>query len=102
MPKSTCKSMSPTVLEYTLGIKPKTPQPRPKVPKKAFTMVGLEAVMRTMVKANRPMRFHEIVKDNLGFANTTGLLKAARELVKQGKLSVSKDKDGNIYSLPEP
>lgn len=99
MPKPTPRPISPTILEYTLGIEPEPPQPRVKPPKKSFTSAGLSTVMWTMIAAGRPMRFHEIVKANLSFANSNGLQKAARELVRRGKLNCTRDKDGNIYSL---
>ena len=92
MPKQTGKRIA----TWNVLAQPAQPQ-KPRKP--AFTQAALKAVLQIMINSGKPMRFWEIVQANRNFANTNGLQKAARELIRQGKLLVKRDKDGNIYTL---
>lgn len=67
--------------------------------KKPCSQAAMNAVLQTLIAAERPLRLWEIVQANRKHSSTTGLQKAARELEKQGKLEVTRDKDGNLYCL---
>lgn len=70
-----------------------------KPPKKPCSQAAMNAVLQTLIAAERPLRLWEIVQANRKHSSTTGLQKAARELQKQGNVVVTRDKDGNLYCL---